>query len=107
MEDMTRLAVVGLVAALTILPLGLPTYQVSVATQILIFGMLAMSIDMLAGFAGRTSLGHGAIFGSATYIVIWSMTQAGLPLLGALALGVLGATALAALFALLAAISCC
>ena len=30
-----------------------------------------MSIDMLAGYAGRTSLGHGAIFGTATYVVLY------------------------------------
>src|SRR5882762_1978747 len=97
-----RLAVIALLAALALLPLGLSTYPISVATQILIFGLLAMSIDVLAGFAGRTSLGHGAIFGTATYVVIWGVTHAGLPLLAAMLLGVLGATLLAAIFALLA-----
>ena len=33
--------------------------------------MLAMSVDILAGFAGRTSLGHGAIFGVSTYVVLY------------------------------------
>jgi branched-chain amino acid transport system permease protein len=52
------------------LPLGLSTYQTGLATEVLIFGILAMSIDILAGFAGRTSLGHGAIFGVSTYVVV-------------------------------------
>ena len=54
-------AAVVLVAAL--LPMVLSNYQVGLATEVLIFGILAMSVDILAGFAGRTSLGHGAIFG--------------------------------------------
>ena len=42
-----------------------------------------MSIDILAGFAGRVSLGHGAIFGVATYVVIYADVHAGLsPYLG-------------------------
>ena len=63
-------AVVMLGAA--ILPLGLSTYQIGLATEVLIFGILAMSIDILGGFAGRTSLGHGAIFGVSTYVVVYA-----------------------------------
>jgi branched-chain amino acid transport system permease protein len=94
---------IGLVLlALVVLPLLLPGYQVSIATQVLIFSMLAMSIDILAGFAGRTSLGHGAIFGVSTYVAIyWNASLGGNVWIG-LALGVLAATALAAVFALLA-----
>ena len=89
-------------AALLALPLFVPGYQVSIATQILIFGVLAMSIDILAGFAGRTPLGHGAIFGLSTYVVIyWTAHMGGSPWIG-MALGILAATALAAVFALLA-----
>jgi branched-chain amino acid transport system permease protein len=88
--------------ALVALPLVLPSYQVSIATQVLIFSVLAMSIDVLAGFAGRTSLGHGAIFGVSTYVAIyWSASLDGNIWTG-LALGILAATVLAAVFALLA-----
>jgi branched-chain amino acid transport system permease protein len=94
---------IGLVlVALAALPLLLSSYQVSIATQILIFSVLAMSIDLLAGFAGRTSLGHGAIFGVSAYVAIyWSASLGGNIWIG-LALGVLAATALAAVFAALA-----
>lgn len=82
-----------------ILPLLLNTYQMSVATEVLIFALLAMSIDLLAGYAGRTSLGHGAIFGASTYVVIyWTSVIGGSPWVG-LALAVLVATALSAVFA--------
>jgi branched-chain amino acid transport system permease protein len=90
------------VAAAAALPLVLSTYQVGLATEVLIFGILAMSIDILGGFAGRTSLGHGAIFGVSTYVVIYASVQVGLPPAAAFALGVLAATLIAAIFALLA-----
>ena len=65
--------------SLAILPLFLTNYQIGLATEMLIFAILAMSIDILAGFAGRTSLGHGAIFGVSTYVVIYMVTRYGLP----------------------------
>lgn len=93
-------ALVVIVAAC--LPMVLSSYQVGLATEVLIFGVLAMSIDILAGFAGRTSLGHGAIFGVSTYVVVYATGQAGLSPWTGFALGVLAATAVASVFALLA-----
>ncbi len=100
---MTRTA--GLAAlgiALLALPFVLPSYQLSLATQILIFGLLAMSIDILAGFAGRTPLCHGAIFGTAAYVVLYWTTTLGHGVLGGMVLGIIAATAVAGIFALLA-----
>ncbi len=97
------LVVVLILAVLIALPFGLTRYQVGLATEILIYGILAMSIDILAGFAGRTSLAHGALFGVSSYVVLYSVSTLGLsPALGVL-LGVLAATATAAIFALVAA----
>jgi branched-chain amino acid transport system permease protein len=97
----------ALVAAIVIvaaaaLPLMLSNYQVGLAIEVLIFGILAMSIDILAGFAGRTSLGHGAIFGVSTYVVVYATAQVGLPPVTAFVLGVLAATFVAAIFGVLA-----
>jgi branched-chain amino acid transport system permease protein len=90
------------VAAAAALPLALSSYQVGLATEVLIFGILAMSIDILAGFAGRTPLGHGAIFGVSTYVVVYATAHAGWSAAPAFALGVMAATLVAAIFALLA-----
>jgi branched-chain amino acid transport system permease protein len=95
---LTVLAVAGLIA----LPFFLRTYQIGIATQILIFAVLGMSIDVLAGFSGRTPLCHGALFGTSTYFVIYSVNSWGLPLPVALGIGVCAATVLAAIFAMLA-----
>ena len=93
------LIVIAIAAAL---PLVLTNYQVGLATEMLIFGVLAMSIDILAGFAGRTSLGHGAIFGVSTYVVVYATAQAGLSPAISFACGVLAATVVAVIFGLLA-----
>jgi branched-chain amino acid transport system permease protein len=94
-------ALAGLVA-LAAVPTLLPGYHTSLATEMLIFAVLAMSIDILAGYAGRTPLCHGAIFGVATYVVLYYVTvEQGNPWV-AVGLGVLAATLTAVVFALLA-----
>lgn len=88
--------------AFACVPLVAPTYQVSIFTEILIFAVLAMAVDILAGYTGRTPLCHGAIFGVATYVTIYWHTSVSEHLFLAMAAGVLAATLVAAVFALLA-----
>src|SRR6185312_99793 len=53
-------------------------------------------------YAGLVSLGHGAIFGTATYVVLyWTTVVGGSPWIG-VALGIVAATALSVVFALFA-----
>ncbi len=90
------------ITVLAALPFVLKSYHLGLATQILIFAILAMSVDVLAGFAGRTSLCHGAIFGTATYFVIYCVNTWALPLPVALLIGIVASTIVAAIFAVLA-----
>ncbi|MCC7227324.1 MAG: branched-chain amino acid ABC transporter permease [Burkholderiaceae bacterium] len=91
-----------IVILLAALPLMLSGYQTSLATLTLIYALLAMSIDILAGYAGRTPLCHGAIFGVATYVVMYFVTTlGGSPWIGML-LGILAAVAVSLVFAALA-----
>lgn len=100
-----RRSALGFVLVLVIfgaLPLVVSSYQMSIANEILIFALLAMSIDILAGYAGRTSLGHGALFGISTYVVIyWTSVYGGSAWVGCL-LGIIVATLAAAVFAMFA-----
>ncbi|WP_448032737.1 branched-chain amino acid ABC transporter permease [Bradyrhizobium liaoningense] len=94
-----ELAFVLILAIFGTLPLSLSSYQMSIANEILIFSLLAMSIDVLAGYAGRTSLAHGAIFGISTYVVTyWTSVYGGSAWIGCL-LGVAAATLTATVFA--------
>ncbi len=90
------------VVLLIFVPFMLSGYQTSLATLTLIYALLAMSIDILAGYSGRTPLCHGAIFGVATYVVMYYVTTAGgNPWIGML-LGILTAVGVSLVFALLA-----
>jgi len=102
MSPRRLLGVVAALGGLALVPVVFPGYRTSLATEMLIFATLAMSIDILAGYTGRTPLCHGAIFGVATYVVLYYVTvMQGSPWVGVL-LGVLAATAVAIVFALLA-----
>jgi branched-chain amino acid transport system permease protein len=90
------------VLLLVLVPVLFPGYHTSLATLTLIYALLAMSVDVLAGFAGRTPLCHGAIFGAATYVVMYYVTSAGgNPWIG-VALGIGAAVLVSLVFALLA-----
>ena len=56
--------VVGL---LIVAPLTLPPFWARFATEILIWGLLAMSSDILIGYTGMVSFGHSAFFGLGMY----------------------------------------
>ncbi len=54
-------------AALALVPLGLPEFWRKFLTEILIWGLLAMSSDILIGYTGMVSFGHSAFFGLGLY----------------------------------------
>jgi branched-chain amino acid transport system permease protein len=55
------------VAALALAPLVLPPFWQRFVTEILIWGLLAMSSDILIGYTGMVSFGHSAFFGLGLY----------------------------------------
>lgn len=89
-------------AALLAVPLIPAPYYVNVASQILIAAIFALSLNLLVGYAGLTSLGHGAYLGMAAYAVAWLTTRGGLGHLPAAASALGITTVTAALFGVLA-----
>jgi branched-chain amino acid transport system permease protein len=55
------------VALLFVAPMVLPPYWSRFCTEILIWGLLAMSSDILIGYTGMVSFGHSAFFGLGMY----------------------------------------
>ena len=51
------------------LPYLTSSYYLAIATQVLFFGLLAMSIDLLGGYLGLMPLGHAGIMGVAAYVM--------------------------------------
>ena len=90
------LAVVGAVAPL------LPSYPLTLLTQAVIIAVLAMSLDVLLGYTGLSSLGHAAYFGVAAYAVGILATEKQAGFLVCFVVGVATAAAFAAVFGLLA-----
>jgi len=65
----TRLvAFAAVVVALALFPLGAGAYPVKLLQEILIWGIFAMSLDLLMGYAGMVSFGHAAFFGIGGYV---------------------------------------
>ena len=54
-------------ATLIVAPLVLPEFWRRFVTEILIWGLLAMSSDILIGYTGMVSFGHSAFFGLGMY----------------------------------------
>lgn len=98
-----RFTFVGLLALfLLAVPHIFGDYPKTLATEILIYGLFAVSIDILAGFAGRTSLGHGAIAGTAGYVVAYYVATLNGDPWFAMVLGLLAAVLASAVFGILA-----
>ena len=70
----------GIVLALLIVaPLVLPEFWRRFVTEILIWGLLAMSSDILIGYTGMVSFGHAAFFGLGAYVVAFFFRGRRLP----------------------------
>ena len=74
-------------------------YPVKLLQEILIWGIFAMSLDLLMGYAGMVSFGHSAFFGIGGYVAAlalkaepgrWSRRSCCPPLAAALAALVIG-----------------
>ena len=63
----TRALAPSALAALAILPWVLARHQLSILVDLLIFGLFAMSLDLIMGYTGMVSFGHAAYFGLGAY----------------------------------------
>lgn len=74
----TRATELAVLAALVILPFLMSDYPRALVSEIFIFAIFAMSLDLLLGFSGLMSLGHAAFFGLGAYAVAILGVQFGL-----------------------------
>lgn len=77
-------------------------YHLRFAAEVLIMATAVISLDLLIGYGGLVSLGHAAIFGTAAYAAALTAIRFGANLPLVLAAGVIAATVIAGLMALLA-----
>ena len=67
MAGLRRAVLPGMVVVLLALPWILVRYQLSILTDLLIFGLFALSVDLIMGYIGMVSFGHAAYFGLGAY----------------------------------------
>lgn len=92
-----------LVVLLVVLPYAVSSFWVGLATQALIFGLFALSINILAGFGGMITLGQAGLLGVAAYGVAILTTKSGWPLGAAIAGALVACLLVSAFFGLLVA----
>lgn len=79
-----------------VLPVFGASFWINVIAEILIWSLLAMSVNLLFGYVGLLSFGQALYFGFGMYGVAIGISQFGLGLWGAMLLGIVAATAMAA-----------
>jgi len=99
---MKRLALVAALLALSALPLWAGgSFYVNIGSQILLYAVFALGINVLVGYAGLVSLGHAGLLGIAAYAAA-RLLNGGYGHLAAVAVALVLTLAAAALFAALA-----
>lgn len=93
-------AVVGVVVALALLPQVAGPFWTGLATQMIVFGLLALSVDLLLGHAGLFSICHGSFFAVAAYTTAILQVRYAVPTALAAPAGLLAGTLLGLLFGL-------
>lgn len=88
---------------LIIFPPFYSSYWITLLTQMLIYGIMAMSLNTLLGYTGMSSFGHAGFFGSAAYLVAILTTRYRVGFLPCLILGVCLSTGIASIFGFLVA----
>ncbi len=78
------------------------SYYTNLASQILIAAIFAMSLNLLVGYAGLTSLGHAGYLGLAAYISSWLMVKMGWTHASSAAMAIISTTIIAGIFGLIA-----
>jgi branched-chain amino acid transport system permease protein len=97
----TRSALAALLfVTLAAAPLAFSSYTIYLLNLTAIFGLVALGLNVLTGFAGQISLGHAAFFGIGAYATGLLAEKLGVPFVLALPLAGLATTAVGALAAI-------
>jgi branched-chain amino acid transport system permease protein len=99
---MKWIAAVSFAAMLVLLPSFAGDFYINLASQILIAAIFALSLNLLVGFGGMTSLGHASFLGVAAYISALLTSRYGFAHAPAAIVSIAGTTAMAAVFGVIA-----
>jgi len=91
-----KLGFTAAAALCALLPFVLPQYTMTIAVEALIFGLFAMSLDLMVGYCRLYSFGHAAAYGLGAYSCGMLLTHLDLPL----PIGIVLAVAITAVIAI-------
>ena len=67
-----RVAIAIAIVGLAVVPYAIKeVYYVNIASQILLYAIFALGLNILVGYAGLVSLGHAGLFGIAAYVAAY------------------------------------
>jgi branched-chain amino acid transport system permease protein len=96
-----HIAIAIAILALVAVPYAIKeVYYVNIASQILLYAIFALGLNVLVGYAGLVSLGHAGLFGVASYVVAYLLVAGhghAVAMLGALIAGLAVTAGFAAL----------
>jgi branched-chain amino acid transport system permease protein len=95
-------AIAVIAASLLFPPFLAGDFYINLASQILIAAIFALSLNLLVGFGGMTSLGHASYLGVAAYISALLTSKYGLGHGSAAVVSIAGTVAMAAFFGIIA-----
>ena len=73
------LGIAAILATACILPFAISGYHVSQFSQVLIYAIAMLGLNILTGFSGQISLGHGAFYGIGAYTTAILLDKTGIP----------------------------
>jgi branched-chain amino acid transport system permease protein len=74
-----RFAVVAMIVFAAVLPFKLSNYHVFELTQVMIYAVAVLGLNILTGYNGQISLGHGGFFAAGAYTAAVLMHRYGVP----------------------------
>src|SRR5262245_7681469 len=74
-----RIGIALLLVAACATPFAVSSFHTFQLTQILVYAIALLGLNILTGFNGQISLGHGAFFGIGGYVAAICMDHAWLP----------------------------
>jgi branched-chain amino acid transport system permease protein len=74
-----NVGIAAILAIACILPFGISGYRVSQFSQVLIYAIAILGLNILAGFNGQISLGHGAFYGIGAYTAAVLLDKSAIP----------------------------
>lgn len=69
----------GVIAVALVLPLVFQGFVIFQLTEVLIYGLAILGLNILTGFNGQFSVGHGAFYGLGAYVTAIMMQRWGVP----------------------------